>query len=174
MLKSVEWLEMSKELVGAQGENQVSEPLYEQFAGEVVVVYVEDTPVNMNFLTSDDLERYAVEREDLCQLACANLPNVLPKIERHGENGLYMITAGGDYEASLLLIDIWSNGQFPVQGELVAAIPNRDMLIVTGSEDAEGLARQQRIIDKMRDNSYPITNQRFVYRCGSFELFDEE
>jgi hypothetical protein len=48
-----------------------------------------------------------------------------------------MLSAGGDYEASLILFEeIWSNpDNFAAAGQPVISIPNRDMILVTGSEE---------------------------------------
>jgi uncharacterized protein YtpQ (UPF0354 family) len=52
-----------------------------------------------------------------------------------------MITAGGDYEASLLLFDdIWSGGQIKVEGDIVVAVPAKNVLLITGSQNRKGLA----------------------------------
>ena len=47
-----------------------------------------------------------------------------------------MLKAGGDYEASLLLFDdIWRDGQVKVDGDIVVAVPAKDVLLVTGSNN---------------------------------------
>jgi uncharacterized protein YtpQ (UPF0354 family) len=52
-----------------------------------------------------------------------------------------MVTAGTNYTASLLLFDeLWSELAGHVAGQLVAAVPSRDVLLVTGSNSASGIA----------------------------------
>ncbi|HTR40776.1 MAG TPA: DUF1444 family protein, partial [Pseudomonadales bacterium] len=82
---------------------------------------------------------------------------------------------GGDYEASLLLFDgIWNGIKNEVRGNVIAAIPTRDLLIVTGSEDPEGLQRMKKIIeDATTKGSYRLTKKLFVYREGKFNEFLE-
>jgi uncharacterized protein YtpQ (UPF0354 family) len=113
-----------------------------------------------------------VERPELRALACENLKRLLPKIERHGTGGVYMVTAGGDYEASLLLLDsIWSGGEMEVKGEVVVAIPTRDLLLVTGSKDSEGIEKVKRMVKEASSGAYRLTQKLFVYRSGRFEEF---
>ena len=71
------------------------------------------------------------------------MANVLSplRVERHGEGSLFMLTAGGDYKASLLLnMGIWGQLKGDVAGDLLAAAPCRDVVYYTGSEDGDGLA----------------------------------
>jgi len=50
-----------------------------------------------------------MEMKDLRLLACANLKRILPKPNIQADNGIWRISAGGDYEASLLLLDDFWN-----------------------------------------------------------------
>jgi Uncharacterized protein conserved in bacteria len=76
----------------------------------------------MRYLTTQ--EDFGLSREALRSLAIANLKRLLPKIEMRRVGGVGLMSAGGNYEASLLLIDdIWSGGQVKVNGDIVVAIP---------------------------------------------------
>ena len=45
-------------------------------------------------------------------------------------NGVWMVNAGGNFEASLLLDEeIWNNHRFRMAGGPVAAVPERDILL---------------------------------------------
>jgi len=140
----------------------------------LVVLYAQDSPKNIRYLTSKDLPGLKVAKENLRALACENLRRILPKIELVGTNGLYMMTAGGNYEASLILLNaIWTNRQFVVQGDYVVAIPTRDLLLITGSNEAEGIVKVRRIAKKaVAEGSYRLTDDLFVYRGDRFVKFD--
>jgi uncharacterized protein YtpQ (UPF0354 family) len=86
-----------------------------------------------------------------------------------------MVTAGGTYEASLLLFDsIWSSDNFNVDGELVVAIPSRDLLLVTGSRDKEGLEQLRKLAVKtVEEASYRLTPELFVRKEGGWLPFRE-
>jgi uncharacterized protein YtpQ (UPF0354 family) len=110
------------------------------YNSELVVLYAEDTPNNMRYLTDDDVSDLGIPREDLRPLAIENLRRLLPNVNMAGDGGVFLMEAGGDYEASLLLIEsIWSSGQIEVDGDVVVAIPARGILIVTGSGNKAGL-----------------------------------
>ena len=84
-----------------------------------------------------------------------------------------MLSAGGDYEASLLLFDdIWSDGQIKVEGDIVVAVPAKDALLVTGSKNRKGLAAMRKMVAKFSEEKrYRITDTLFVYRNGRFKKF---
>ena len=101
---------------------------------------------------------------------------IIPKIERHGDAGIYMVLAGGDYEASLLAVDsLWNHERFDVDGDIVVAIPNRDVLLITGSNNTAGIDKLRETALKSRETgSYPLTSELFVFRNGKFDVFNSD
>jgi uncharacterized protein YtpQ (UPF0354 family) len=152
-------------------QRRAPEPLIEPYNAELIVAYVEDQPTSMRFLTTlDDVG----DRAKLRDLALANLDRVLPKIEmRAGDDGIFLIEAGGDYEASqLLLDDIWTGGQIKVDGDIVVAVPAKDALLVTGSHNQAGLKKMRAIAADLVAGPYGLTRALFVYHGGKFVKFD--
>ncbi len=152
---------------------------HEPYNDDLIILYAEDTPRNIRYLGDEDLADMGVDRAGLREAAIANLDRLLPAIEARGDDGIYMLVADGNYEASLLLFDdIWSNdtwttGGTPVAGEVVVTVPARDVLVVTGSRDAEGIATLRDIArDIVASDPYSLTDQLFVYRNGRFQPFE--
>ena len=174
IIKDRGWVEqaisMSKSRGAAADEVQVFEELNE----ELVIVYAEDTPRNVRYFSAKDLAKAGVERSKLRALAITNLRRVLPKIEPHHGPVYSMLTADGNYEASLLLFEeLWVRSDFKVDGDIVVAIPSRDVLLITGSRNAEGVARLREISDQITsEGTYTISDQLFVYRKGVFRRFE--
>ncbi len=174
IIKDRSWVEqaisMSKSRGAAADEVQVFEELNE----ELVIVYAEDTPRNVRYFSAKDLAKAGVERSKLRALAITNLRRVLPKIEPHHGPVYSMLTADGNYEASLLLFEeLWVRSDFKVDGDIVVAIPSRDVLLITGSRNAEGVARLREICDQITsEGTYTISDQLFVYRKGVFRRFE--
>jgi uncharacterized protein YtpQ (UPF0354 family) len=174
VIKDRPWLEESREALLSRGAKKTPEYVYENFSPDLIIVYAEDSPKNIRYVTPKDLEEIKIEQKQLRELATENLKRLLPKIERRGTNGLYMLTAGGNYEASLLLLDsIWNDGQMDVLGDIVVAVPTRDLLLVTGSQDQEGIEKVTQIVKKSFSEgfSYRLTQKLFVYRNGKFTEF---
>ena len=70
--------------------------------------------------------------------------------------GVYLSATGDSYDASrLLLTDIIR--QFKVKGDPIAMIPNRENLVVVGSEDAEGLAGMLKMAAEALEQPRPIS-----------------
>jgi uncharacterized protein YtpQ (UPF0354 family) len=169
VLKSTGWVETVQQQREAVPKAQL---LTEPFNSDLMIVYAEDLPSSIRFLvTRDDVG----DRASLRDRAVANLRRLLPKIEmRAGAHGVSIISAGGEYEASLLLLDdLWSSGQFKVDGDIVAAAPTKDILLVTGSRNAAGIAWLREAVRKLTAGPYSLTPSLFVYRGGKFVRFDE-
>jgi uncharacterized protein YtpQ (UPF0354 family) len=175
IIKDRLWIEETRQAMIARGAKQIPEIVYEDLNSDLVILYAEDSPKNIRYLSPKDLETAQIDRKGLRRLACENLKRLLPKIERHGANGLFMVTAGGDYEASLLLLDsIWGDMRKEVRGDVVIAIPCRDLLLVTGSEDGQNLDKMKQMVQKsFQDGSYRLTTKLFIMREGQFEEFKQ-
>src|SRR5262245_55823814 len=127
----------------------------------------------MRYLTTrDDVG----DRAQLLHLALGNLHRMVPKIEmRRGAEHIFLIEAGGNYEASLLLADgIWSSGQIRVDGDIVVAVPGRDALFVTGSRNRAGIARLRAMAAELASQPHGLTPALFVYRDGKFVKFEPD
>lgn len=172
IIKPVEFLDEVKKL---NKDNTSVKVVTEKYNDQLIIAYVEDTQNNIKYLKEDDFNALSISRDELKSIALRNFDKIIPNIERHGDEGLYLITAGGDYEASLILISsIWTKENFPVDGEFVVAIPNRDMLIVTGSKSKKGIAK---IVDIMTDSyktgNYQVSDQLFMWDGNRFEKYLE-
>jgi uncharacterized protein YtpQ (UPF0354 family) len=174
VVKDVGWLAETREAAKASGARKAAENVYEAFTAELVIVYAEDTPRNIRYLTADEIARLGVKKEELRALAVANLRNLIARMELHTGPQVSMITAGGDYEASLLLFDdLWSGGKLQVEGEIVVAIPARDMLLFTGSKQRGGVAKLRQMTAAISSKaSYRLTDRLFVYRGGRFQSYE--
>jgi uncharacterized protein YtpQ (UPF0354 family) len=169
VIKDWQWLDELHNTLKAKGFAQ--QHLADRFNDELVIVYAQDDPNRMRYLTTQ--EDFGLSREELRSLAIANLKRVLPKIEMGRVGDVALMSAGGNYEASLLLIDdIWSSGQIQVNGDIVVAIPTRDTLLVTGSRSRSGLKLVRELTAKFKaQGPYELTDTLFRYRDGRFTRF---
>lgn len=172
VVKDRAWLveiETSMRQMGREGQDKV----YEHLNDDLVVVYAIDTPSNIAYLSPEELVRLGVERDALRALAVRNLRGLLPGIEVQRGEMLNMITADGNYEASLLLFpDLWEREREKLRGEPVAAVPARDLLLFADSADAEAVAQLRQLAAKMREEAaYSLTDRLFVLREGQWLPF---
>lgn len=147
----------------------VHEPLNDQ----LVIVYAEDRSSSVRYLTAGDLEAMGIERAELRSLAAANLKKLLPPVSLQRGRTVAMVVAGGDYEASLLAApELW-RAIVPSEGELVVAIPARDLLLVTGTQTPDGIAQLREAAETLYQHaSDRLTPELFVYREGTFSKLD--
>lgn len=173
IIKDRPWLEETRRALLESGVEKAPENVFENFNEDLAIVYAEDSPKNIRYLSPEDLNSAKLNRSELRELACANLKRLLPKMEKVGGNGVYMITAGGDYDASLLLFDsIWDSEQWDVRGDIVVAVPARDLLLVTGSKDRQGIKKVKNLVEEASaGGSYRLTKKLFVRREGKFQEF---
>jgi uncharacterized protein YtpQ (UPF0354 family) len=175
IIKDRAWLEEVRIGMKVRGAEGPSDYIYDALNNELVIVYAEDNPTAIRYLTAENLASAGVPRERLHELAILNLRRLLPEIKLHGSGGTYMLTAGGNYEACLVLLeDIWNERKLDVQGDYVVALPSRDMLLITGSENAEGLRKLRELAAKMiQEAAYRLTADLFVYRDGRFRKLEQ-
>jgi uncharacterized protein YtpQ (UPF0354 family) len=80
----------------------------------------------------------------------------------------------GNYEASLLLYPYWwESHPIRVDGDYVVAVPARDMLMITGSNNQAGIAQLRALARQtVQEGSHAIVETFFVFRDGRFTRFE--
>ncbi|MCB1230740.1 MAG: DUF1444 family protein [Verrucomicrobiae bacterium] len=177
VIKDRGWLEEIEAAITQRDGNKEDLPDYvsERYNSELAIFYAEDSERNIRYLTEETFSELEIERDRLRDLAVQNLKRLIGgKVEVQGGGGVFMITAGGDYEASLLLIDsLWNSEAVPVDGDFVVAIPARDLLLVTGTGHAEAIERLREMASEGAEKfSYSLTPVLFVRRDAAFEVFE--
>lgn len=134
-IKSMAWVSAVNEMAG--------EPLAAVgFLGELVVVYARDSDHNLTYLAKSGLDRAGISFSEAQALAVANLRARLPgELSTRGDGKSFMFIAGGNIEASLILLpEIWDNLATQLPGDIVACVLARDVLLVTATGIAGGMA----------------------------------
>jgi uncharacterized protein YtpQ (UPF0354 family) len=174
VLKHKQWIQNNQSVLKAMSGNNTLGVVYEPYNDELIVVYAEDMPNNILYLTPGRLEKLNLKMADLQNLALHNLRKLLPIPKVEFAEGVCWIRAGGSYDTSLLLLDdFWNHAKLHVRGEIVAAIPARNCLVVTGSQDAkkvQALKRLAQMIEARAD--YPLTSKLHVRRQGRFLIYE--
>lgn len=171
VIKPKEYLDDVKTLVS---EAKSFPMLTEKYNDQLIIMYAEDSKTSIRYLTEDDFNALAITKDSLKSIALKNFDTIVPDIQRHGDQGLFMLTAGGDYEASLILSSsIWTKENLPVDGEFIIAIPNRDMLLITGSNNKNGIDKIKKIVaDSYHTGSYQISESLFKWDGSKFVKYN--
>jgi len=165
MIKDSQYMEIGK---------VQSQSLADHLCGDLWVVYAEDQPDRISTLLAEAIAGLGISRSELQALAVENLKRILPPAECHGDGPWYLLTAGQDFVASLLLFDsLWDELQEIVEGDVVATVPTRDVLMFTGSGSREGLAEiRKRSSEICNSGSHAISETLIIRRNGNWSVFD--
>lgn len=124
------------------------QPLVQEMAAGLLVFYVFDLAGMFRYVSEADCTRLRLAPGDLRSLAVANLTRrrARPQVKRGAAAAMFVLD--GDLEASLLLVDhLWEQIGPQLPGDLIAAVPARDTLAVTGSQIPGGIAALTRAVD---------------------------
>lgn len=152
-------------------------PITEPLVADLVVSYAFELPEAFQLVTQADLQRLGMTKNDLRPIALKNLRRQLTNIKTEGQGSpVYMLTAGGDLGACLLLIDeVWDDLAGQIPGELVIVVPSRGIVLVTSSEWPEGLALMREITIDSRgiETTHRLSEIFLLRRQGTWVIFDE-
>ncbi len=165
------WLHEIQQSLKQRGAKDPPEYIVEALNDDLDVVYAEDGEKGIHYFTQASFDKSNIERKQLRLLAIENLKKILPPIEIHRGPIVSMITAGGTYEASVLLLDdVWRDVK--VEGDIVVSVPARDVLLVAGSRTPGGVEKLHELTAKaMQEGAYHLTDTLFVRRGNRFEKF---
>lgn len=121
---------------------------------------VYDLPQAMRSIIQEDLDRWNVTFYEAAEAARHNLEQMgnvaFASLQGEGGDGVYISATGDNYDASrLVMLDLVR--KFPVRGDYIAMVPNRDTLVVTGSEDTAGLTVMCKVAEDSFEKPRPIS-----------------
>jgi uncharacterized protein YtpQ (UPF0354 family) len=117
-------------------------PLGDQF--EAIFVY--DLPDSMRYLGTGALDDWDVTIYEVAEVARQNLSQ-LPTSFAGIQGKFYLCAEADNYASSRILLPD-AIRQLEVNGDWIAMVPNRDTLLVTGSDDADGLGMMAHIAEE--------------------------
>ncbi|MDC6361504.1 MULTISPECIES: DUF1444 family protein [Flavobacteriaceae] len=172
VIKPSDYFEQLKTLGNSTYEDfKVPELIWEPYNEDLIIVYAEDRDNNINYFNQEEFEKLEIARDSLLEFSVNNLSNIVPKIETVGENGNFGLIAGGDYEVSLMLMtSIWTKENFDVDGEIVIAIPNRDLVFITGSNDNEAIEKLKNTVQESYETgNHSVSRSFYKWNGEKFE-----
>jgi hypothetical protein len=108
-------------------------PLAEHLA--IGLVY--DLPESMLMIQQRQLDEWDISFYEAYEIGRGNLMEIDATFAAMGDS-LYVAETHDNYDAARLLMVEWIQ-ELPVRGQTVAMVPNRDRLLITGSEDTRGM-----------------------------------
>jgi len=143
----------------ARGGDGVAVP-QQPIGDHLALSLVYDLPQAMRSIIQDDLDKWEVSFYEAIESARHNLEQMgnVAFASLQGEKGeqVYISATGDNYDASrLVMLDLIR--KMPVRGEYIAMVPNRDTLVITGSEDPAGLEVLCKIAEESFEKPRPIS-----------------
>ena len=169
VIKPVSYLADMNNLKARIGAKKGFDGLCELYNDQLVIAYAQDTKTGIRYFPEEVFKKTGIAKDSLRTLAIRNLDRLLSSaIQLRGGDGLYMITAGGNYEASILLLDyVWTKENIKVDGDFVIGIPSRDVLLVTGSNDKAGISKLKEAVKKMYTTGNYTVSEDLYRRVGN-------
>jgi len=151
-------------------------PVLEPLVADLLIAYAFDEPDRFTLVNNRRAAALGKTTRELRDLAIRNLVARLPPVELHGDAPAFMVTCGGNFEASLLLLDdFWSQMQEHVPGRIVAAVPARDLLFVSGEDWPRAREFLNAAVSKnleRGDLDHPLSAQLLVREEGIWRGWD--
>ncbi len=112
---------------------------------------VYDLPSSMVQIQQSTLDEWEVSFDDAYQAGCENLQAITKHMLYQEAAGVWSSPWNDNYDPSrMLLIDYIRHHK--VEGDPVVMVPNRDTLLMTGTEDAAGLTRMVELAEAAYDH----------------------
>ena len=140
--------------------------IYENINSELGVIYlVRNEKVS---LTMGDLKNLRLDMLALKSLAVQNLINQI-EVGVEEEGNRYTIVADGKFEASFLVVsELWSKDNIPVEGTITVGVPANNVLLITGSaHPADMNWIRHRVAQAYVESNIPISDKLFEVKGNS-------
>ena len=145
---------------------EIPDLLYENINSELGVIYlVRDEKIS---LTMGDLRNLHLDMLALKSLAVQNLINQI-EVGVEEEGNRYTIVADGKFEASFLVVsDLWSKDNIPVEGTITVGVPANNVLLITGSANPNDMNWiRHRVAQAYVESNIPISDKLFEVKGNS-------
>lgn len=159
--------EMMKLRNRLEGNDEPAWPL-EPIGEHLYLSMVFDLPESVRSINSEDIEDWGVSIWEAREVAIKNLAEENFVMVSLGDV-LYASNTGDSYDATRLILANLVE-QIQVEGQPVAMVPNRDTLLITGSESEVGLKMMIELASKeLLENARPLIATMLIFRDGQWE-----
>ncbi len=151
-------------------------PLIDTFVGDLDIRYVFDADSGYRYLTERDLKTLKLTRDQLPALALANQRRLYPKITvERPTPSVGMFANGGDLEPGKMLdFDFWEKEKSRFGGEIVCAVPARDVCWFTGLKPADNVSNLRANTERAHKEAgeRAISKLMYLWRNKRWEVLE--
>lgn len=143
------------------------------FVADLHLVLAFDGEHTQHLATHKTLERLGLDPNDVLALARQNLANKVEEVEQRSLDDpedseaprVGMLVTGGDLEASLLLLDdVWARVALGLEGEVIACVPARDVVLFADAASEGAVARMGEIADEILEDGDHVISSTLLRR----------
>jgi uncharacterized protein YtpQ (UPF0354 family) len=140
-------------------------PLIDTFVGDLDIRYAFDADNGFRYMTERDLKTFKLTRDQLLALAVANYRKRYPKIAVERPTPFVgMFTNGGQLEPSKMLdFEFWEKEKSRSGGEIVCAVPSRDVCWFTGLQPADNVRNLRTNTERVYKDAGTRAISRLIY-----------
>jgi hypothetical protein len=155
-------------------------PVLRSLCNGLLVCYVVDTGDEFEYVQYRRLAEDQIDEDELHNIGLANLTSLVSssgvRVVPHPNGQMFAVLMGGNFEASLILLDwLWDDSfrQF-VSGDYVIGIPARDILCFCDASSADGLMQVRAACERARSGGvdHPISNELYRRVAGKWRVFE--
>jgi uncharacterized protein YtpQ (UPF0354 family) len=127
-------------------------PITEPLTADLLVTYAFDLPDTFVMATPNHLAELGIDPASLRDLAIENVKRQIPGISLQQSGSVFRAATGNNLDACTLLSrNIWTEHAQRMKGKLVAAVPNRDIILFCDSEAEDGMLAMREITKQAFD-----------------------
>ncbi len=162
MLESTRLANLNNEVNPGANRNRPLIP-FQPFGGDLVTVLLWDAPTTMSVVNQSQLEEWGARFQDLLPVAVDNLEDAPAAGWKAVDKRVWTSLNHDDYDGARMLVPGYLD-ETGLAGELVVIHPNRNLLIVTAVDDADGIRIACDLALDDLDAPSPISFQPLVGR----------
>jgi len=148
-------------------------PVMRPFLADLLIAYAYDMGTHYTLVPYRDLAKLDLTEQGLHDCAISNFRNLKCPMETHGGSPVFMLTAGGNYEATAVLLpEVCASLSALVSGRLVAALAARDLLFFTGDSRVEDVGRLRAVTSQgLEKADKPLSRNFIVWNGDEWEPY---
>jgi uncharacterized protein YtpQ (UPF0354 family) len=144
------------------GDNQAYDVVFQPLGRDCVILLAVDSPESTATLTKGPEEQWGVTMEEAVTISIENLRDTTPEAFGEIVPGLYAGQWADGYDSSrILLPDVLQ--RVPVKGRPVFMVPSRDVLMVTGDKDGQGIRQMVELAFKALEMGRVVSTNIYTY-----------
>jgi hypothetical protein len=150
-------------------------PYTEPLAADLLITYALDLPGAFMMANRSMLAEIGVRPEEARPVAIENLRRQLPEIGFAKHGPIQRVVTGGNLEACTLLAErLWDDCAAEMEGEIVAAVPSRDVVLFCSSSAPDAVAAMRQLAAEVfgAETTHRLTERLLVWRTHRWLEYD--